>query len=105
MTKFTSMLGVILAGGQSRRMGQDKLFFSGLMHGCRGLIAATANAADLVREHERGRLHEGSFADLLLVDGNPLDDITMAANRDNHRLVIKNGEVAAGSLGNGNLPT
>ena len=26
MTKFTSMLGVILAGGQSRRMGRDKLF-------------------------------------------------------------------------------
>jgi 4-hydroxy-tetrahydrodipicolinate synthase len=30
-------------------MGQDKLFFSGLMHGCRGLIAATANVVpDLV---------------------------------------------------------
>jgi len=30
-------------------MGQDKLFFSGLMHGCKGLIAATANVVpDLV---------------------------------------------------------
>ena len=26
-------------------MGQDKLFFAGLMHGCTGLVAATANVS------------------------------------------------------------
>ena len=68
------------------------------------LIAATANAADLVRETERGRIHEGAFADLLVVDGNPVDDIAMVSQRENHRLIVKNGELVAGSSGNGNLP-
>ncbi|MDH3714247.1 MAG: amidohydrolase family protein [Gammaproteobacteria bacterium] len=68
------------------------------------LIAATANAADLVRENQRGRIREGSFADLLVVDGNPIDDIAMVAHRENHRLVVKNGELVAGSPGNGKLP-
>jgi imidazolonepropionase-like amidohydrolase len=68
------------------------------------LIAATANAADLVRETQRGRIREGAFADLLVVDGNPLDDIAMVAQRENHRLVVKNGELVAGSSGSGNLP-
>jgi len=63
------------------------------------LIAGTANAADLVREKERGRIREGAFADLLIVDGNPADDIAMAAHKSNHRAVVKNGELAAGSFG------
>ncbi len=66
------------------------------------LIAGTSNAADLVREAERGRIKEGAFADLLLVDGNPTQDITMAARKANHRAVIKNGELAAGSLAGAN---
>ena len=68
------------------------------------LIAGTANAADLVRAEERGRIREGVFADILIVDGDPSSDISMAAQKANHRAVIKNGELAAGSLGEGNLP-
>jgi imidazolonepropionase-like amidohydrolase/ABC-type multidrug transport system permease subunit len=41
------------------------------------LQAATANAARLLRAENRiGAIHPGSDADLLIVDGNPLDDIT-----------------------------
>lgn len=68
------------------------------------LIAGTSNAADLVRDAERGRIREGAFADLLLVDGNPTENITMASQKANHRAVIKHGELAAGSLGGGNQP-
>jgi imidazolonepropionase-like amidohydrolase len=41
------------------------------------LQAATWNAAHLLRAENRiGAIHAGSDADLLIVDGNPLDDIT-----------------------------
>jgi imidazolonepropionase-like amidohydrolase len=62
------------------------------------LVAATGNAADLSRFTNRGRVSDGLCADLLIVDGNPVDDITMVAHRQNHRAVIKNGVVVAGSM-------
>ncbi|MFF1451337.1 amidohydrolase family protein [Streptomyces sp. NPDC058274] len=40
------------------------------------LTAATANPADAFALHDRGRIAPGLRADLLLVSGNPLDDIT-----------------------------
>jgi imidazolonepropionase-like amidohydrolase len=41
------------------------------------LQAATWNAARVLRAENRiGSIHAGSDADLLIVDGNPLDDIT-----------------------------
>jgi len=55
------------------------------------LTAATANAAELLRLHDRGRIAEGLVADLLLVQGNPVDDILCAADKANHRQVVKNG--------------
>ena len=59
------------------------------------LVAATANAADLCRLEDRGRIAEGMRADLLIVDGNPLQDIACVADSANHRAVVKNGLVAA----------
>lgn len=67
------------------------------------LMAATANAADLNRLEDCGRIADGMAADLLLVSGNPLDDIACAADKANHRAVVKNGTVVAGSL-TANMP-
>lgn len=36
----------------------------------------------------------GAAADLLLVDGNPLDDIAVLANSSNIKLVVKHGLLA-----------
>ncbi len=55
------------------------------------LTSSTGNAADLLQLEERGRLRKGHFADLLLVSGNPVEDITAVSNCENHRLVVKNG--------------
>ncbi|MBT3702712.1 MAG: amidohydrolase family protein, partial [Alphaproteobacteria bacterium] len=60
------------------------------------LVAATGNAADLVRDDSRGRIKEGTFADLLIVQGNPVDDITMVSDTANHRTVVKYGEAVSG---------
>ena len=55
------------------------------------LVSANANASDLLGLHDRGRIVEGAYADLLIVDGNPLEDISMVSDPSNHRMVIKNG--------------
>ena len=55
------------------------------------LVSANANAGDLLGMTDRGRIGEGAYADLLIVDGNPLEDISMVSDPGNHRRVIKNG--------------
>ncbi len=55
------------------------------------IIFSTANAADLMRLEKTGRIQEGAAADLLVVEGNPLEDIDAVADNARHRLVIKRG--------------
>ena len=52
---------------------------------------STANAADLMRLEKTGRVQQGAVADLLVVEGNPLEDIDAVADNAHHRLVIKRG--------------
>ncbi len=52
---------------------------------------STSAAADLVGLEQEGRIAEGHFADLLVVEGDPLADIAMVAESVNHRLVVKRG--------------
>jgi imidazolonepropionase-like amidohydrolase len=53
------------------------------------IIAATATNHDLL-EIEAGRLRAGNYADMLLVDGNPLEDIAILGKREKLR-VFKGG--------------
>jgi imidazolonepropionase-like amidohydrolase len=55
------------------------------------LLAATLNAADLLDLPKQGRLEPGSDADLLIVQGNPLQDITRVARSAHHKAVFKRG--------------
>ncbi|MBN9062483.1 MAG: hypothetical protein BGP06_12405 [Rhizobiales bacterium 65-9] len=55
------------------------------------LVAGNAAAAELMRMPDRGKIAEGCFADLLVVDGDPTVDILSAALAERHRLVVKNG--------------
>jgi len=52
---------------------------------------STANAADLMGLEDRGQIQEGFFADLLIVSGNPVEDISAIVNQENHLCVFKNG--------------
>jgi imidazolonepropionase-like amidohydrolase len=53
---------------------------------------STANAADLMRLEKTGRVQAGAVADLLVVDGDPLENIDAVADSTHHRLIIKRGE-------------
>jgi imidazolonepropionase-like amidohydrolase len=45
-----------------------------------------------------GVIADGNVADLLLVQGDPTEDILKAADKRFHVAVLRNGEVAAGAL-------
>ncbi|MCP5150261.1 MAG: amidohydrolase family protein [Ectothiorhodospiraceae bacterium] len=60
------------------------------------ITMSTANGADLMRLADTGRVREGAVADLLLVDGDPLEDISRVADPAHHRLVMRRGTVAHG---------
>lgn len=58
------------------------------------ILAATAGVAKLfMREDELGKVKPGYLADLILVDGNPLDDITVLQNHDKLNVIMINGRI------------
>jgi imidazolonepropionase-like amidohydrolase len=61
------------------------------------IIAATSNAADLMRLDDIGRIREGAVADLLLVQGDPISDVDAVANPARHECIIKNGQMVRGN--------
>ena len=40
---------------------------------------------------DRGIIQEGFYADFLIVNGDPVKDISKVADNKNHRIVVKNG--------------
>jgi imidazolonepropionase-like amidohydrolase len=58
------------------------------------MVISTRNAADLLSLEDRGTIAVGKKADLLVVDGDPVQDITKVAQAANHRMVMKNGIIA-----------
>jgi len=58
------------------------------------LMAATKICAEaLGLEDQIGTVESGKLADILVINGNPLEDIKLLQNRDKIRMVIKNGEI------------
>lgn len=58
------------------------------------IVASTGDAARLLSMDDRvGTLRPGRQADLLLIDGDPLDDIAAVADPDRLALVMKDGRV------------
>ena len=45
-----------------------------------------------------GVIEEGAYADMLLVEGNPLEDITVATDPDNFRIIMKDGVIYKNTL-------
>jgi len=60
---------------------------------------ATKHGAELMgRGDELGTVAEGKLADLLVVDGDPLDDITVLQDRARLRAIVKDGELVKDEL-------
>jgi imidazolonepropionase-like amidohydrolase len=58
------------------------------------LLSATQLGGELMMEPDRiGKLAEGYYADIVLVDGNPLEDLKVLQDPAKISLVMKDGEI------------
>ncbi|HEX3087393.1 MAG TPA: amidohydrolase family protein [Ilumatobacteraceae bacterium] len=63
------------------------------------LVAATNHGGAMMgRGDELGQLRAGWLADLIVVDGDPLDDIAVLQDRDRINLVMKDGQICRNDL-------
>jgi imidazolonepropionase-like amidohydrolase len=63
------------------------------------ITCATKNGAEIMgRGHEFGTVEPGKLADLLVVDGDVLDDIALLEDRSNFLAVMQGGAIKAGRL-------
>ena len=66
------------------------------------LQAATKHGGEAFMPDGRlGTLEAGKIADMVIVKGNPLEDITLLQHADNIRAVVKDGEIYSGLLDQG----
>jgi imidazolonepropionase-like amidohydrolase len=64
------------------------------------IVAATKHGSQLMRmEDETGTVEVGKFADLLVVDGDPLENIAILQDRSRLAMVMKDGKVMVNTLG------
>lgn len=57
------------------------------------IVASTSHAAQCIERPELGALSPGKRADLLIVDGDPLDDLRVLQDRQRLHLIMKDGVI------------
>lgn len=101
--KFLFGTDFMIMATESRPTESDDLRYYKKKFGTfKTLLSATGNCYDLFKlstyqnpysEGKIGVLEEGSFADILLIDGNPLDDIEILSDRNNIKLIMKDAKI------------
>jgi imidazolonepropionase-like amidohydrolase len=89
----------LLGPGHDRQLGEFALRAS-VMSPKEQLQSATITAARLMgQESHIGRIAAGTHADLIVMDGNPLEDIGLMVQLTQHmRLLMQGGRVVSSSL-------
>ena len=92
--------GSDLLGEMHRHQNEEFRILSEVQPTIDAIRSATVNAAALLeREGDLGEIVAGALADLLVLDGDPLRDISVLADSADHLLaVIQNGAVVSGNL-------
>ena len=92
--------GTDLLGDMHQHQSSEFSIRREVMSAAEILISATSvNAALVQKEGELGVVRAGALADLLLVDGNPLDDINLLEHHGrNLAIVMKNGRIYKDAL-------
>jgi imidazolonepropionase-like amidohydrolase len=86
---------VEMINGNSYRKELSRMVNAGISD-VKALLAATKNGADaLGKSDELGTIEVGKFADILLIDGQPWQDITKLKNIE---MVILSGRIALDKL-------
>ncbi|WP_225743097.1 amidohydrolase family protein [Marinilactibacillus sp. Marseille-P9653] len=75
------------------------LMTEGGMTPMEAIVATTKTAAECLGwENELGTLEKGKLADLVVIKGNPLDDIASLSNAEIIQLVIKDGKIVKNQI-------
>lgn len=89
------------------RQGLDFKEYKKRFGSFKGLLSATGNVNDLIKlttyqnpypDGEIGVLRAGSYADILLVNGNPAEDLDILYDTDNLLFIMKDGDVYKNTL-------
>jgi imidazolonepropionase-like amidohydrolase len=58
------------------------------------ILSATALGGEIMlHPHELGKVQPGYYADMIIVDGNPLDDISLLSGHKHIDMVMINGRI------------
>jgi len=91
--------GSDLLGPLQDRKARELEIKTEVMSPMEALVSATRTNAELFgMQGEIGTVEEGKLADLLVVDGNPLEDISILQKRENLKLIMKGGKIAKNGL-------
>lgn len=91
--------GSDLFGQNSNRKAVELTLKAAIMGPAKSLISSTKVNAELIgMAQEIGTLENGKLADLIIVDGNPLDDIALFQEESNINLVMQSGRVVKNKM-------
>jgi imidazolonepropionase-like amidohydrolase len=91
--------GSDLLGPLQDRKARELEIKTQVMGPMESLMSATKTNAELFGlEKEIGTVEVGKLADLLVVDGNPLEDIALLQNKSNLKLIMKQGRTIINEL-------
>lgn len=63
------------------------------------IVSATKSSAMLLGlDHEIGTIEEGKRADVLVIDGNPLEDLALFRDETKIEIIIKDGVIVKGGI-------
>jgi imidazolonepropionase-like amidohydrolase len=86
--------GSDLIGAVQQRRGDEIVHKAAIIGSMAAIQSATRTNAEILRRgHELGTIEVGKIADLIAVDGDPLDDPGVLADPDRVVLVIKDGRI------------
>jgi imidazolonepropionase-like amidohydrolase len=91
--------GSDLLGPLHKRKARELEIKTEVMSPMESLISATRTNAELFGMQDRiGTIEEGKLADLLVVEGNPLEDIAVLQDEKNLKIIMKDGRIAKNDL-------
>lgn len=93
---------MIMYNGYEPRESLDFTVYKKRFGSYKGLLAATGNFNDIIRlttyqnpypDGQIGVLTEGAYADIVITNGNPVEDLDVLGDVDNILLVMKDGQI------------
>jgi imidazolonepropionase-like amidohydrolase len=83
-----------MVGPELPWMGREHAFKASVMGAKRAIESTTRVNAELFRMEDRiGTITVGKQADLIWIDGNPLEDIQLLSDQSKVKMVIKHGSI------------